>query len=465
MSKRGSWFSGFLGQPTDGTNNDAKERAAKITREADIRRLYEAGTQQDVLEQLYQPEEVAACIQKCEEEKKMLALLDGSEEKSSESAPSSKEKKATTTIEEDQQGATTTSSTLQQIVSTTDEKEGGGAEQDNGGNNSKGKEDSTDATTTKRKTNFTTLRLGSRSGGDLDESILSHTPGDRAVDTSLELGMMDSVHINENSTRSHTGVGGAGRGNSNALGGLDDESSDDEQVVEPENDLLKELLNPDLDGSSSQYIDESVTSHDDDFHQGTTTSTTAAVTTQIPGTSSTLGQKEGSGGSSQEGQGSGNNNVGKVNNNMSAEVLSQQGGITEVKNQVNKADNEDTIQAESPRGEDSSEDGKDDAEETSMNTEEPMVTTEEVEVEVEETMDDELEELVAPDEGEGGDAMNYQEENQMETTSVEDDEELSQEIVEQGKRIEGDEEMNDTVASLSSVVMDPGELHSILDSY
>jgi len=57
-------------------DEEAKEQAARITREADIHRLYDAGTQRDVLEGLYSAEEVSKCIAKIEEEKAMLAMAE-----------------------------------------------------------------------------------------------------------------------------------------------------------------------------------------------------------------------------------------------------------------------------------------------------------------------------------------------------------------------------------------------------
>lgn len=76
MNQRKSWFGG---RPSI-TEEQAKEQAAKITREADIHRLYDAGTQREVLDELYNPEEVTKCIAKIEEEKAMLALAEASKE-------------------------------------------------------------------------------------------------------------------------------------------------------------------------------------------------------------------------------------------------------------------------------------------------------------------------------------------------------------------------------------------------
>ena len=60
MRRASGWFGFGFGKAKE---DAAKEEAARLTREADIRRLYEAGTQREVLEQLYNPEEVLKCIQ------------------------------------------------------------------------------------------------------------------------------------------------------------------------------------------------------------------------------------------------------------------------------------------------------------------------------------------------------------------------------------------------------------------
>ena len=72
MSQRRSWFGG---RPSI-TEEEAKEQAAKITREADIHRLLDEGTKREVLDELYGADEVTKCVRKIEEEKAMLALAE-----------------------------------------------------------------------------------------------------------------------------------------------------------------------------------------------------------------------------------------------------------------------------------------------------------------------------------------------------------------------------------------------------
>ena len=437
MSKRGSWFSGFLGPSTQASTvdveADVKERAARLTREADIRRLYEAGTQKEVLEQLYKAEEVEACIQKYKEEKELLSLLDGSEK--TEPAPENND-----TNNEEQGGEPSS-----QNASEDENKEGLG----HVNTTSKGQEETG---TGKMHTNFT-LRLDSSSGTQIDASI-TDVQRDRNLDRSLdetnllEVGM-DSVHINESSTRSHTR--GTGQENSYVSAG------DNDEQPEPEDDLLKELLNPDLD-ESSQYEDDSVTTHDDDFQginpqtqnpgeqdkqsdaetNGTNNEQKVAIDT-----SAIMGQQGGSGniGNSQQAQES------VDTSEQGASLSSKEGGTIEVKDdQCNESA---TSEADSLRDEDKSE---------NMNTEEPMVTTEELEAE--ETMDAESEEPSLSDYGEKGDTMDDQEENHMETTSVEDDEELSEEEIEEAKK--PDEEMDEPIRPQSPDTMDAGKFHQDL---
>ncbi|CAB9497167.1 expressed unknown protein [Seminavis robusta] len=96
---RTSWFSFGLGGKSKA--DAAKEEAARLTREADIRRLYEAGTQREVLEQLYKKEEVDKCIENIDNERKLLALLEeenedeqSAEEEAAEPKEDAKEKTA-----------------------------------------------------------------------------------------------------------------------------------------------------------------------------------------------------------------------------------------------------------------------------------------------------------------------------------------------------------------------------------
>ena len=65
--KRRSWFGGWGAGPSK--EEEAKAEAARLTREADIRRIYEAGTQKEVLCQLYAPEEVDTVIAKIESQR------------------------------------------------------------------------------------------------------------------------------------------------------------------------------------------------------------------------------------------------------------------------------------------------------------------------------------------------------------------------------------------------------------
>lgn len=423
------------------TEEDAKERAARLTREADIRRLYEAGTQQEVLEQLYKAEEVEACIQKYKEEKDLLSLLDGSEKTEPEND----------TTNNKEQGEPSS-----QNASGDENKEGLG--QIN--TTSKGPKETG---TGKMHTNFTLRLDDSSSGIQLDASI-TDVQRDRTLDRSLDDTnlLMDSVHINESSTRSHTR--GTGR-ETNKAGAAPDNSRHGEPP-EPEDDLLKELLNPDLD-ESSQYEDDSVTTHDDDALPGSHSQTpTSGDKTSDAETNATnnkqkvtidasaiLGHQQGSSdsnGNSQQAQESVDNNE-----QLGGSLSSKEGGTSEVKNDHRNESS--ASEADSPRDEDKSENGKDDEEEASMNTEEPMAITEELEAE--ETMDAESEELGVSDDGDRGDTMDDQEENHMETTSVEDDEELSEEEIEEGKRPNGDEEMDETVLSQAPDTMDTGEFH------
>lgn len=72
MRRASAWF----GFGIDQEKENASKEAARITREADIRRLYEAGTQREVLEELYNPEEVLKCIEQIDKERALLQMLE-----------------------------------------------------------------------------------------------------------------------------------------------------------------------------------------------------------------------------------------------------------------------------------------------------------------------------------------------------------------------------------------------------
>ena len=79
-SSRKSWIAGAIEGLTGASDHDktgeAKKEAEKITRSSDIRRLLEAGTNKETLENLYSKEEVEKVMQDIESEKALLELAD-----------------------------------------------------------------------------------------------------------------------------------------------------------------------------------------------------------------------------------------------------------------------------------------------------------------------------------------------------------------------------------------------------
>ena len=492
-TQRKSWFGAFIGQSTRGSVimvDDAKEQAARLTREADIRRLYEAGTQREVLEQLYKPEEVHKCIQKFEQEKDLLKLVE--EEQLAEETL--KKAAASNAGEDNGQGESSSQG------ASADENEGG-----LGQDSSEGEE----AADARRKSAKFTLRFDSSKDRAMDVSLNEVDEGNL-----LEIGM-DSIHINEDNTKNNKG--GTGRETNNLLGPLDNSDNDE---PEPEDDLLKELLNTDLD-ESSQYEDDSVTTHDDDFQNsssqaqqtggednklktdgGATAEQTkdesvgneaplVSIDTSVMGEQSgiTIGSY-GSNGSSRElhQRSDSKEKTGSLSEEDESSAASNQETSTERQEAVNKEaegqteeliinppaetsrdnDEEETAKSDSQAlgDDDESDVEKDDEVEIGMDTEEvrtagsnesPMATTE-LDV-AEDNMDAASEvEVIASDNDEGGDKMDDREQNQMETTSVEDDDELSEESPKEDKRGGEDDEMDHDTRPLSPVAMDAGKL-------
>ena len=97
---RRGWFGGWRGPSKE---EQAKEEAARLTREADIRRIYEAGTQKEILCELYSPEEVEKVIAKIEKERELLKLLE--EEAAEEAAAQQEEEESEEEEVESEEGA------------------------------------------------------------------------------------------------------------------------------------------------------------------------------------------------------------------------------------------------------------------------------------------------------------------------------------------------------------------------
>jgi hypothetical protein len=211
------------------TGNAAKEEAARLTREADIRRLYEAGTQQEVLEQLYKPEEVLKVIEKIDKERVLLELL---EKEAAQSTPEKGQEKPIkeTECEEEKDAAP------EEEKDATPEEEKDAAPED-------------ELATRDQKKKFTLRFEHSESEAQIQTKV--ETLEDEKADKSPDDSGSQEISFDD----------------VNLLGS--DDGQDDQDVFqeedpatlenEPEDDLLKELMDgsmKELMDGSSQYFDK-----------------------------------------------------------------------------------------------------------------------------------------------------------------------------------------------------------------
>jgi hypothetical protein len=240
---RQSWFSLAFG---DGGKADAaKEEAARLTREADIRRLYEAGTQREVLEQLYKPEEVFNCIDKIEKENMLLELLEEEAEAEAvrrQSVLGEPSRKLTDATEE---GTTKDSLAMLSIVDQADM-----------GTTSEG---------SKKSGRRFTLRFDSTDGENDEEGVNMKTMVEKAQEDESDDGSFKEKNIDISLDDVMEGLDSVCMYEENLY---DEDKERPPRISEQtelehqdsDDDLLKELLN--TEGEESSHFDDSVTSEE-----------------------------------------------------------------------------------------------------------------------------------------------------------------------------------------------------------
>jgi hypothetical protein len=261
--KRQSWFSFGFGD--GGKAEAAKEEAARRTREADIRRLYEAGTQREVLEELYKPEEVYNCINQLENERKLLELLEEEAEAEASTLKSTLISEPSGKLTDDTEESTAKDSLV--VRSNDDEAELGTTSEGSriSGGRFKLRFDNTDDEDDEDGVTRKTMGEKGREDGSGDGS--KHKNIDVSLDDLTE--GLDSVCMYE--------------------GGLYEEDTEQPPDVsehthledhESDDDLLKELLN--TEGEESSHFDDSVTTGEGNLQKDEDSSVEASASDGTP---------------------------------------------------------------------------------------------------------------------------------------------------------------------------------------